>query len=64
MVNFTEANMRVPGLSMSIQSIVTCKPIVRQRLGKDLPAGADERKNRTSIARQWLSKHAKNIKGQ
>jgi hypothetical protein len=32
---------------------VTCIPIVRQRLGKHIPA----RKNRTFIARQQISKH-------
>jgi hypothetical protein len=38
--------------------IVTCIPIARQRLGKDIPARANARKNMTSIARQRISKHA------
>jgi hypothetical protein len=39
-------------------NIVTYKPIARQRLGKHIPAGANGRKNRRSIARQRISKHA------
>jgi hypothetical protein len=39
-------------------SIVTCTSIVRQRLGKHIPARATARKNRTSTARQRISKHA------
>jgi hypothetical protein len=38
--------------------IVTYRPIARQRLGKHIPAGANTRNNRTSIARQRISKHA------
>jgi hypothetical protein len=38
--------------------IVTCIPIARQRLGKHIPAQANARSNRTSIARQRISKHA------
>jgi hypothetical protein len=37
---------------------VTCIPIPRQRLGKHIPPCANARKNRTSIARQRISKHA------
>jgi hypothetical protein len=37
---------------------VTCIPIARQRLGKHIPAEAIERNNRTSIAKQRISKHA------
>jgi hypothetical protein len=37
---------------------VTYRPISRQRLGKNNPAGANARYNRTSTARQWISKHA------
>jgi hypothetical protein len=40
------------------KNIVTCIPIARQRLGKHIPARANARKNRTSIARQRISKHA------
>jgi hypothetical protein len=36
---------------------VTCIPIARQRLGKHIPAKANAR-NRTSIARQRICKHA------
>jgi hypothetical protein len=37
--------------------IVTYRPIARQRLGKHIPAGANARNNRTSIARLRISKH-------
>jgi hypothetical protein len=37
---------------------VTYRSIARQRLGKYIPAGANARNNRTSIARQRISKHA------
>jgi hypothetical protein len=37
---------------------VTYRHIARQRLGKHIPAGANARRNRTSIARQRSSKHA------
>jgi hypothetical protein len=37
---------------------VTYRPIVRQRLGEDIPAGANARQKRTSIARQRSGKHA------
>jgi hypothetical protein len=37
---------------------VTCIPIARQGHGKHIPAGAKSRNNRTSIARQRISKHA------
>jgi hypothetical protein len=37
--------------------IATCIPIARQRLGKHIPAQAKARNNRTSIARQPISKH-------
>jgi hypothetical protein len=36
--------------------IVTYRPIARKRLGKHIPAEAYVRNNRTSIARQWISK--------
>jgi hypothetical protein len=36
--------------------IVTHRPIARQRLGKQVPAGANARNNRTSFARQRISK--------
>jgi hypothetical protein len=39
-------------------NIVTCMPIARQRLGKDIPAEANACNNRTSISRQRISKHA------
>jgi hypothetical protein len=32
--------------------------IARQRLGKHIPVGANARNNKTSIARQRISKHA------
>jgi hypothetical protein len=37
---------------------VICIPIARQRLGKHIPARANGRKNRTSIARQGIIEHA------
>jgi hypothetical protein len=40
-----------------LENIVTT-PIARQRVGKHVPAEANARKNRTSIARQRSSKHA------
>jgi hypothetical protein len=43
--------------------IVTCIPIARQRVGEHIPAGAYERNNRTSIARQRISKQAWTIEG-
>jgi hypothetical protein len=36
---------------------MTRTPIARQRLGKDIPARANERKNRRSVARQPISEH-------
>jgi hypothetical protein len=39
------------------QNIVTCIPIARQRLGKQIPAEVNARNSRTSIARQRISKH-------
>jgi hypothetical protein len=38
--------------------IVTNISIARQRLGKDIPARANARKNKTSIAIQRISKHS------
>jgi hypothetical protein len=38
--------------------IVTCVPIARQRLDNHIPTEANTRNNRTSIARQRISKHA------
>jgi hypothetical protein len=38
--------------------IVTYRPIDMQRLGKHILAGTNVRNNRTSIARQRISKHA------
>jgi hypothetical protein len=37
---------------------VTCIPIARQQLGKHIPVEANARNNRTSIAKQRISKHA------
>jgi hypothetical protein len=37
---------------------VTCIPIARQRLGKHIPAEANARNNKTSIAGQRISKRA------
>jgi hypothetical protein len=37
--------------------IMTCIPIARQRLGKHIPAQSNSLNNRTSIARQNISKH-------
>jgi hypothetical protein len=34
------------------------RPIARQRLGKQIPAGANARNDRTPTARQGISKHA------
>jgi hypothetical protein len=39
------------------KDIVTYRPIAKQRLGKHIPAEANARNNRTSIARQRISKH-------
>jgi hypothetical protein len=39
-------------------NIVTCILIARQQLGKHIPARANARDNRTSIARQQRDKHA------
>jgi hypothetical protein len=36
---------------------MTNRPIARQRLAKHIPAGAKARNNRTSTARQRISKH-------
>jgi hypothetical protein len=51
-----EANMSV-WREISLMKIVTYRPIARQRLGKHIPAEAYAR-NRTSIARQQISKQA------
>jgi hypothetical protein len=37
---------------------MTCMPIARQRLSKHITAQANASKNRTSIARQQISKHS------
>jgi hypothetical protein len=50
-------NFRCPG-NLKYQNSVMFRPIARQRLGKHIPAGANARINRTSIARQRISKHA------
>jgi hypothetical protein len=39
-------------------SIVTCMSIVRQRLGKHIPAEANASSNKSSIVREQVSKHA------
>jgi hypothetical protein len=39
------------------ESILMCIPIARQRLGKHSSAETNVCNNRTSIARQWISKH-------
>jgi hypothetical protein len=41
-----------------LKKFVTCIPIARQQPGKHIPARAKAPKNRTSIARQRISKHA------
>jgi hypothetical protein len=38
--------------------IVTCIPIARQRVGRHIPAEANTRNNRMSVARQRSCKHA------
>jgi hypothetical protein len=38
-------------------NIVTCKPIARQRVDKHVPAEANARNSRTSIAKQRSCKH-------
>jgi hypothetical protein len=38
--------------------IATCIPIARQRLGKHITAEANALNNRSSIAKQRISKHA------
>jgi hypothetical protein len=40
------------------EDIVMHRPIVKQRLGKHIPARTKAHKNRTFIARQRISKHA------
>jgi hypothetical protein len=40
--------------------IVTYRPIARQQLGKDIPAEAYAGNNKTSIARQQISKKSQN----
>jgi hypothetical protein len=42
----------------SIHSLHTFQDIARQRLGKHIPARANERKNRTSIVKQRITKQA------
>jgi hypothetical protein len=42
---------------MRRKCIVTCIPIARQQLGTHIPARANARNNRTSVARQQISKH-------
>jgi hypothetical protein len=37
--------------------ITKCIPIARKRLGKHINAQAKSRNNRTSVAKQWISKH-------
>jgi hypothetical protein len=44
--------------NLTEDSIVTCIPIAMQRHGKNVPAGANARNIRMSIARQRISKHA------
>jgi hypothetical protein len=44
--------------------IVTYRPIVRQRLGKHIPAGANARNNWTPVARQRINKHPSYNTGQ
>jgi hypothetical protein len=43
---------------MASNGIVTCTPIARQRVGKHVPAEANERNDRTCIARQQSCNHA------
>jgi hypothetical protein len=40
------------------KKIVTYRPIASQRLGKHIPTRANTRNNRTSTARERISKHA------
>jgi hypothetical protein len=49
---------KVTGGQSTQKNIVTYRPIARQQLGKHIPAGANARKNRASIARQRISKYA------
>jgi hypothetical protein len=44
--------------SICLNNTLTYRPIVRQRLGKHIPAGADAHNNRISIATQRISKQA------
>jgi hypothetical protein len=41
-----------------MHDIVTCIPVPRPRLDKHFPARANARKNRTTIDRQRIGKHA------
>jgi hypothetical protein len=45
-------------LGVTVLNIVMYRPIGRQRLGRHIPVEANAGDNRTSIARQWISKHA------
>jgi hypothetical protein len=45
------------GVFLILNHIVMCTPIARLRLGKYIPAQANSLNNRTSIARQGISKH-------
>jgi hypothetical protein len=49
---------------MDLVSNVTYRPIARQRLGKHIPAGANARKHRMSVARQRINKSGLNDTGQ
>jgi hypothetical protein len=48
--------------SITIYFIIPYRSIVRQRLGKHIPEGANARKNRTSIARQRVINTPKTIR--
>jgi hypothetical protein len=52
------SSLPVPTNHGDKKNIVTYRSIARQRLGKHIPAEAYARNNRTSIARQRISKQA------
>jgi hypothetical protein len=51
------AQILCPILVFRWHSIVTCRPIARQRLGKHISAQANSRNDRMSVTRQRMSKH-------
>jgi hypothetical protein len=57
-MEFTTAALEITDLELGHEYIVTCILIARQRLAKHIPAEANARNNRTSIARHGRGKQA------